>query len=456
MTPRPPTTGRGAHRRPLLGLGYLALVLSLMATSIGIYRKDLPWQRRVEVTLRTSQVGLGLRPQADVEFQGVRVGEVDTVTTDGTVATVTLALDPDRVGQIPAAVDAMVVPKTLFGDKFVDLRAPAGALGGPPLRAGARIAQTATATELGEIFDKLVPLLRGLQPQRLASVLSSLADVLDGRGADIARTLRSTEQVLAALEPSYDDLGADLDLLAGVADTYATAAPDLVSILDDGAAIAREDLVPREEDLAALLDSVTGSSELTTAVLATNAADLVRLSGRSEPVLALLARYAEEVPCVLRALEAGNKLANLAAGVRGPYIALTIDMVTDNPGYTLEDLPSDPRSEAHVDRLPAVVPRWGPHCPVLPQRVTSLGPTPPPYSQQPYGQALRADPPPTSDPASPIAPATPSARAGGTASPRELLADALAAAALDVPIADLPPYAGLLVMPLTQGEVTLR
>lgn len=46
----------GGHTRPLLGLGYLALVLSLMAASIATYRKDLPWQRRVEVTLSTDQV----------------------------------------------------------------------------------------------------------------------------------------------------------------------------------------------------------------------------------------------------------------------------------------------------------------------------------------------------------------------------------------------------------------
>lgn len=435
-----------AHVRPLLGLGYLVVVALLVAASIGAYNKSLPWQRTARVTFQTQQVGLGLQAQSDVKFQGQRVGEVREVTTTGTQATVTLAIDPALIGTIPADVDALVVPKTLFGDKFVDLRT------GPEptterLEDGATIEQSTTAVELGEIFDRLVPVLETLQPQRLASVLSSLADALDGRGADIARAVSTTERLLTRLEPSYGDLVADVRLLAETADVYADAGPDLLSVLDDGAALARDNLVPHEADLAALLDAVVGTSITTEQVLRENRDQIVQLVGRARPVLEVLEHYSDEVPCVLAALEAGNKLANLASGVRGPYIALSVDMIVDQPAYTYpDDLPSNPSSDAHVSNLPDAVPGWEPHCPVLPDRVTALGDTPAPYSQDPYAQTFDAGAPDGERPTTsrPTRPA------------REVLAEALAAEALGVGIDDVPAYAPLLMVPLTQGQVELR
>ena len=434
------------HSRPLLGLGYLVTVSLLVALSIGIYNKALPWQRSATVDFETTQVGLGLRAHADVKYQGVLVGEVRDVRTNGTRATVTLALDHDRIGLIPADIDAMVVPKTLFGDKFVDLRQPAKARGAASARLadGDRIAQSSTAVELGEIFDRLVPVLQTLQPERLSAVLSSLAQAVDGRGTSIAAGLRSTQTLLGRLAPSYDDLVADVNLLATTANAYADSAPDLLSALGDSAAISRQNLTPHEADFGKLLDSVTGTATTTRQVLETNRNALVQLSGRSRPVLQVLANYSSEVPCVLRALDYGNRLANLASGVRGPYIALSIDMFVDRPAYEYpKDLPSNPRSDANVKNLPAVVPGWGPHCPVLPTRVTDLPTSPPPYSQQPYSQTFDLGA---------------GKRSGSTGTPRdEVLARAVAAQKLGVGMDKVPGYAELLLLPLlADGKVAVR
>ncbi|WP_183094177.1 MCE family protein [Nocardioides stalactiti] len=437
--------------RPLLGLGYLVVVAALVLACIAAYNKDLPWQDRAEVSLETQQVGLGLRVQSDVEFQGLIVGEVREVTTDGTTARVVLGIDPDLMEQIPADVDAVVVPKTLFGDKYVDLRSTTGPATGdtPVLEDGDTIEQTRTAVELGEIFDRLVPALQTLDPARVSAVLGSLADALDGRGESIARTLRSTETLLARLSPSYDDLVADVRLLATTASVYADAAPDFLSILDDSAAISRENLVAHEDDFAAVLDAAAGTAAQAEHVLRRNRDDLVELSGRARPVLEVLERYSGTVPCILRALDAGNKLANLASGVRGPYIALSVDMIVDQAGYDYpNDLPTDPGNEAFVGNLPPEVPGWAPHCPLLPKRVTALGETPQPYSQQPYGQTFDLGERASGDARADEVRAAPPAR--------EVMARAIAAEALDVDLADVPGYAALLVLPLTEGEVTVR
>ena len=438
-------SGSKEQPRPLLGLVYLLVVGLLVATSVAAYRNALPWQREAEVEFTTTQVGLGLRPLSDVKFQGVLVGEVSDVTTTGTRATVTLALDPDKIGTIPADVDAMVVPKTLFGEKYVDLRAVDN--GGPKLAAGDTITQSETAVELGQIFDRLVPLLRTLQPERLAVILGSLAEILEGRGDDIARTLTTSDALLTELEPSYDDLVADIKLLGDTADVYAASTDDLMQILDNAATISAENLVPHEQDLEALLDAASDTADITEAVLEENGDRLVELNGRARAVLKVLDYYSSEVPCVLKALDYGNRLANLAAGVRGPYIPLSVDMIVDNRAYEYpKDLPTDPRSDANVKNLPAEVPNWEPHCPMLPKRVLALGKTPPPYSQPAYGQVFSG----TSS----------RSRSGTTADPtagaREALARAVAAESLGVDLTDLPAYAELLMLPLTSdGEVTL-
>lgn len=425
------------HRRALQGLVYLLAIATFVTASVQVYRKAMPWQRTDEVSFETTQAGLGLSSLSDVKYQGVLVGTVRRVTTTGTVATVTLAIDPDHIGEIPNDVDAMVVPKTLFGDKFVDLRQTAESAGADPLEAGDTIVQSRTAVELGQIFDKLVPVLRTLQPARLNAVLTELADVLDGRGERIARTLTTTDALLTRLEPSYDDLVADLQLLADVGDTYTAAAPDLLQILSDATAISDRDLVPHEQDLQALLTAATATAGSTRNVLRDNGDALVRLGGRARPVLEVLDYYAREVPCVLEALDYGNRLANLASGVRGPYIALSVDMVVDQRGYANpSDLPSNPSSDANNRNLPREIPSTDPHCPRLPDRVRALPKSPPPYSQQPYAQTFDSR--------------------ATTPTPREALANAIAAQRLGVDLDDLPAYAGLLVQPLTGGEVELR
>lgn len=380
--------------RPLLGLLYLGVVAMLVATSIGIYQKAMPWQRSAEVVVRTHQVGLGLTPHSDVKYQGLRVGEVREVARDGMGSTVTLAIDRDLIGSIPSDVDAMFAPKTFFGDKFVDLRQPASASSVGSLADGGTIRQSSRAVEVGEIFDRLVPVLRALQPERVSAVLSSLAELLEGRGDDIARTMTVSSTALRALEPSYDDLIADVVELAKVSDVYADAAPNLLSGLDDAAAISRDNLVDHQDDLRDALADATDASKVTRALVRRNDRALTALTKRSRPVLRVVDYYSPTIPCILRALDYGNRVGNLAAGVRGAYIGLSVNSIVDQAPYVYpDDLPSNPKSEAHVTNLPAQVPGWGRHCPLLPDRVTSLPKTPPPYSLRPYGQTFDLESP---------------------------------------------------------------
>src|SRR2546421_8324797 len=195
------TTRLHAHARPLQGLAYLAVLALLVAASVAAYTKSLPWQRSVAVILPAPSAGLEMEPLADVKLQGgITVGEVREITSDGTGATLHLALNPSMVHLIPANVDARIVPKTLFGAKYVDLvlpRRPAT----ERISGGDVIRQSVNSVEIGQLYAKLVPILQALDPQQLSVTLDAMAQALQGRGAELGQTIELLHRYLGGLNP---------------------------------------------------------------------------------------------------------------------------------------------------------------------------------------------------------------------------------------------------------------
>ena len=147
--------------------------------------------------------------------------------------------------------------------------------------------------------------------------------------------------------------------------------------------ISRDLLVPAEERLARLLDSVAGTSDTAYRVIRENDDSLIALAARSRGVLRTLDTYALNLGCVVEALRVGNNVANHTAGSRGSFIYLTIDDFADRDPYRYpEDLPTNPRSDAHPSRLPLGVPSWAPHCSRFPPWQRNL-PDAPPGSLEP-------------------------------------------------------------------------
>ena len=427
------------HASPLLGVSYIVVLALLITMSILTYRKALPWQGTVRVTLTTTTPGLELNPLSDVKLQGVRVGEVRRITSNGQAATIEIALDPDKISLIPANVDAAIVPKTLFGEKFVDLRTPASP-SSARIAAGSVIKQSTTSVEIGQLFSNLVPVLEALKPEQLSVMLSSMAQALDGRGETMAETLNQLQGFLHEVDPHLDTLTHDIVQFAKTADVYADAAPDLISILSSTAAISRELLMPKEQKFEAFLDQVIASSDKTKQVLQENAQHLITLSGKSRPVLAVLDEYAVGLPCLLRDLHTADTLATQTVGAHGPFVNL---VATQKPYTYPDDLPSNPKSDGNNANLPSQIPSWKPHCAQFAPYVYQLTPVTP-YSQPMPGQtAVPARGQQTVPQARPADAAVAEARSA--------MARAVAAQLMSVPQGQVPGYAELLIGPMLSG-----
>ncbi len=284
-----------SFRKRVVGLLFFVVVALFVAWSIGSYEKV--FKDVVKIDLLTDATGNSLPPNADVKVRGVIVGEVrSTTTTEGRV-TSHLAIDPDKAKLIPSNATARLLPKTLFGERYVSLIVAAGDTA-PPIRAGDTLQQdkSGNAIEVGQLLDGLLPLLRAIPPQDLASTLGALSQGLSGRGRELGRTLDRLDQIVGGLNTELPNIQADLRGLADFSETYSDAGPALVDALDNlrttGATI-----VEQQDQIRTLAVSLTGTSADTANFLDDNSDSLITIAAGSKQTLQLLAEYSGTFGC---------------------------------------------------------------------------------------------------------------------------------------------------------------
>ncbi|MFJ2434926.1 MCE family protein [Streptomyces anulatus] len=287
-------------RRRLAGVTFLLVPAVLVWVSVSVYEKD--FTDDATVTVRTGAVGNEMHDNADVKLRGVVIGQVRAIATDGDGARLTLAIDRDKLDQVPADVTAQMLPTTLFGARFVALvppRIPTGST----LRAGAVIPQdrSSNAIELEQVLDNVLPLLTAVKPEKLSATLNAVSQALEGRGERLGETLTTLDGHLEKFNPQLPTLNADIKELVKVSTLYADAAPDVLDALTD-ATVTSSTLADQEARLAGLYGTTTAAAQDTTSFLRENKDNLIRLSAAGRPSLELLAEYAESFPCTLRTM----------------------------------------------------------------------------------------------------------------------------------------------------------
>ncbi|WP_410609195.1 MCE family protein [Amycolatopsis sp. lyj-109] len=431
-------------RYQVLGLVFLLVAALFIALTLAVYHKAFTPVTLVK--LETDRVGSQLRTGGDVKVRGMLVGEVRSVLAKGDHAELELALDPEKTPVIPANVSARLLPKTLFGERYVALQLPDKKE--RPIQAGDVIPQdrSSAAIELQKVLDDVMPLLQAVQPEKLSSTLTAVATALDGRGKQLGETLAGLSDYLGKLNPSLPDVKADITGLANVADTYDKAAPDILQALSDLTTTSRT-IVDQRAQLSDLFVTVTAASVDLTSFLQVNKDNLIRLTTAIQPTLDVLAKYAPEYPCLMRQLAESVPRAELAfgKGTAHPEVSrVTIEFAASRGKY----LPG-------VDE-PKYEDKRGPRCyPSVPH--------PGVWPQYPPDGAIKdgsSKPPPPKYPPETL-PAGGGAVGGdgtivGSAYENDLI-DLLASPALGTSPGNVPGWAGLLVGPLYRGaEVELK
>jgi len=275
-------------RTRIQGLAFLVVLATLLGLSVATYNKAFTTVARV--TLHTDTAGNQLQEASDVKVRGVIVGDVRKVDASTKGATITLGINPDYLDQIPADVSARLLPKTLFGERFVNLQIPANPTQ-KRLADGDVIGQdrSANAIELQKVIDDTLPLLQAVQPQDLSYTLGAVADALRGRGKSLGENLASTGEYFGQVNTVLPQLQADISELADFADTYQGAADDLLAVLDN-LSIVNRTLVDQQNQLRRTFTVVDASANVTADFLKTNEQNLISLAQTSRPVLGVFAK----------------------------------------------------------------------------------------------------------------------------------------------------------------------
>lgn len=420
----------------LLGIVFLVLLVAGVYGTYAIFTKK--FADYDEVTLETSKIGLQLPMRADVKIRGVIVGEVlgFEPTADG--AEITLGIYPSEADTIPADVTGSIVPKTLFGEKYVALEIPSTGSSSHHIEAGDVIRRTDVSIEVEEVLSDLYPLLRTVQPADINMTLNAMATALEGRGEMIGENLETVDSYLKRINPQIPDVVEDLRMTAEVSDLYAEVMPQIASILRNTVTTTGT-LEGREETLQAMYTDVSAFSDTTRSFLDRNGDNLIRLSDLGAAQLQVFAKYAPEYPCLTGGIVEAGKLQAEA------FRDFTLHIV-------LEPLPNQPRGYNPNDK-PHFGEDRGPACLKLPH---------PPWSQS---NPVRHQPnmddgvdEPTGKGTSRIAPSYYRTGAGYAGSRQEsYLLKSLLGPGLGLAAEDVPDLGVLLVGPLARGaEVSMR
>ncbi|HET9050668.1 MAG TPA: MlaD family protein [Candidatus Dormibacteraeota bacterium] len=229
----------------------------------------------------------GLPTAADVRVAGLVVGKVTDVGPDASVpgrTRVDMSITDTGV-VVHANASAKVRPKTLLGEKYVDL--DPGTSASPAVASGARLLDTSTAVAPDTIFNAFDQQTRAQEKV----VIQELAQGVSGREGDVQAILPQLDAVVRDLAPvaqTYEKDSPLLDQILGNLQTVLQAVADehtqLAGFLSNGS-VALGAIANRDSSLIATLQQVSQFHQRLTGVVdATVPADRTSIE-RASPAL---------------------------------------------------------------------------------------------------------------------------------------------------------------------------
>jgi phospholipid/cholesterol/gamma-HCH transport system substrate-binding protein len=337
-----------------------ALLWLTYALFSGTFRRSVP------VTLTSDRAGLVMETNAKVKLRGVQVGRVAEITGGGAgpaPVSLRLEIDRDQIDRIPANVEAQIRATTVFGAKFVDLVYPSDP-SRQRLAAGQVLVSRNVSTEINTVFQNVVLVLDTIDPAKLNSTLSALAEGVRGQGDRIGQATTDANQVLLELNPRSETIRADWRALKDFNDTYAGAAQDILATLN-AASTTSTTIVKQAGQLDALLLATIGLSNSGISLLAPNQANLIKAINVLEPTTNLLYKYNPEYTCLLvgakTLLDTGGYEA---PGGNGRSLVLDTGLsLGDDPYHFPDNLPiigakGGPGGKPSCGSLPDVAQNW--------------------------------------------------------------------------------------------------
>ena len=176
----------------------------------------------------------GLLKNDNVKVAGVGVGKVTGIQVVKGRAEVTFRV---RKGiKLPADTKAAVRWRNLLGQRYLYLY-PGKA--STVLEGGDKVRETISVVDLGELFNRLGPVVKAVEPGKVNQFLDTVVGALDGNEAKVGQALDDLAKVAKALGERDEAVGrlvANLDTVSG---TIADRDREIRTILDNLVLVSR-------------------------------------------------------------------------------------------------------------------------------------------------------------------------------------------------------------------------
>ena len=322
----------------------VAVITGLVLVTAGFFSGT--FRSFVPVTLRSDRSGLVMESGGKVKMRGVEVGRVASISAGSQSVSVQLEIFPDQIRFIPANVQAQIRATTAFGAKYVDLIYPENP-SRKRLAAGAVLLSRNVSTEVNTVFQNLVDVLHQVDPPKLNSVLTALADGVRGQGQRIGEATTAANGVLLALNPRSVTMRRDWQAFGELSKTYDAAAQDILRTLD-AATTTSQTITNHRAQLNALLLNTIGFARAGIQLLGPSEKNFIDSINAFAPTMDLLMKYNPEYTCLLQGAKKFYDQGSQSIGGNGRTVVLDAGILWGNDPFV------------YPDNLPVVAGKGGP------------------------------------------------------------------------------------------------
>ncbi len=283
---------------------------------------------KTELTMLASRAGLVMDPGSKVTYNGVEIGRVgniaETVRDGKPAAKFTLEVYPRYLSLIPSNVNADIKATTVFGGKYVSLTTPKNP-SPQKLSPHTVIDARSVTTEINTLFQTVTSIAEKVDPVKLNLTLSAAAQALTGLGDKFGQSVVNANAILDDVNPQMPQARHDIQQLAGLGDTYANAAPDLLDFLSN-AVITSRTINAQQKDLDQALLSAAGFGNTGADIFNRGGPYLARGAQDLVPSAQLLDTYSPAIFCTLRNY---HDAAPLTGASEGGFNGYSLNMNTE-------------------------------------------------------------------------------------------------------------------------------
>ena len=300
-------------------------------------------RKTVPLTVVSDRAGLVMEDGAKVKLRGVQIGEVTSIGAEHVggqnLSTLKLKIDPAPFQYLPGNVEAEIKSSTAFGAKYVDLIVPGDDAGGASgrLAPGAVLRSRNVTVEVNTVFENLQSVVRSIDPAKLNSVFTAVADAVRGKGERIGQAITGANTVLLAVNPRMPTVQRDWQLFGQTAQAYSDAAQNILAVLDNFATTSAT-ITSNAGALDSLLLSAVGFSQSGISTIGANQPNLVRAMNILDPTTALFLKYSPTYTCLFQGaqwfLENGGRDA---LGGNGKSVIMDAALLAGDDPYRYPD-----------------------------------------------------------------------------------------------------------------------